>query len=83
MKCPQCSREVSTVTAIRSNYSYFDILQVNGKEVIVREDDSSTTVIVTHDDESECQFNSHEYPKFLEKLFGGGEEACELATRSS
>jgi hypothetical protein len=83
MKCPQCNREVSTVTVIHSQYSYFDIVRVNEKEIIVREDDSSITVIVAHDDESECQFDSHKYPKFLEKLFGGGEEACELATRSS
>jgi methyl coenzyme M reductase alpha subunit len=83
MKCPQCDREVSTVTVIHSHYTYFDFVHVDDKEVIVREDDSSTTVIVAHDDESECQFNSHKYPKFLEKLFGGGEEACELATRSS
>ena len=73
MKCPQCSREISTVTVIRSQYSYFDIVRVNEKEVIVREDDSDTTVIVTHDDESECQFDSHKYPKFLEKLLGGEE----------
>jgi methyl coenzyme M reductase alpha subunit len=83
MKCPQCSREISTVTVIYSHYTYFDFVHVDDKEVIVREDDSSITVIVAHDDESECQFNSHKYPKFLEKLFGGGEEACELATRSS
>jgi hypothetical protein len=82
MKCPQCNREIATVTVIRSQYSYFDIVRVDEKEVIVREDDSSTTVIVTHDDESECQFDPHKYPKFLEKLFGG-EEACELATKSS
>jgi hypothetical protein len=83
MKCPQCSREISTVTVIHSHYAYFDFVHVDGKEVIVREDDSSTTVIVTHDDESECQFDSHAHPKFLEKLFGGGEKACELATKSS
>ena len=83
MKCPQCNREISTVTVIHSHYTYFDFVYVDGKEIIVREDDASATVIVTHDDESECQFDSHKYPKFLEKLFGGGEEACELATKSS
>ena len=82
MRCPQCNRKVSTVTIIRSQYSYFDIVRVNDKEVIVREDDSDTTVIVTHDDESECQFDLHKYPKFLKKLLGG-EEVCELATKSS
>ena len=73
MKCPQCNREVSTVTVIHSHYTYFDFVDVDGKEIIVREDDDSTTVIVTHDDESECQFDSHKHPKFLERLFGGEE----------
>jgi len=72
MKCPQCRQEVSTVTVIHSHYTYFDFVHVDDKEVIVREDNPSTTaiVIVTHADESECQFDAHKYPKFLEKLFG-------------
>ena len=84
MKCPQCRREIATVTVISSRYTYFDFVRLPDKEVIVREENPDTTVIVivTHADENECQFDAHKYPKFLEKLFGG-EKACELATRSS
>jgi hypothetical protein len=48
-------------------------VRVNEKEVIVREDDSSITVIVAHDDESECQFDASRHLQFLRSLFNGGD----------
>jgi len=75
MKCPQCGGEVATVTVIKSEFIYFDVLRVGSKEVIVREDgDTDVTISVMHDDESECQFNARKFPEFLRALFNHGGE---------
>ena len=75
MQCPQCGSEIATVTVIESKFIYFDVFSVDSKEVIVREDgDTEVTVIVTHDDESECQFDARKFPEFLRALFNHGGE---------
>jgi len=59
-----------TVTVIESKFIYFDVFSVGSKEVIVREDgDTDITVIITHDDGSECQFDAGKFPKFVRFLF--------------
>ena len=76
MQCPQCGSEIATVTVIKSEFIYFDVFSVDSKEVIVREDgDAVFTVVVTHDDGSECQFHAGKFPNFVRTLFDsvGGE----------